>query len=100
MVVLISKIEVDFVFGSSKDDQRLLGQVVLEHFDVLLHGAGHYLVDEFEVQHIKEVVIEGQDEYHALRFLLLPADLLEHHCTGTTQKTHPLLPLRVGLDGR
>ena len=83
VIVLIFTIEVDFLFGSSVDDQCLLGQLILGHFDVLLRGGGRYLVDEFEVQYKKEVIIEWQGAYDALRLLLLPVAILEHDCAGT-----------------
>ena len=84
LVVLIFTIEVDFLFGSSVNDQCLLGQLILGHFDVLLRGGRRYLVDELKVQHKKQVVIERQGAYDALRLLQLPVALLEHDCAGTS----------------
>jgi len=100
MVEVTATIEVDFLFRPCGDEQRLLGQLVPEHFDVLLRGVVRYLVDEFEVQHKEEVILEAQSTRNALRLLLLPVALLEHDCAGTAQKTHPLLPVGIGVDGR
>lgn len=100
MVEVTATVEVDFLFRPCGDEERLLGQLVPEHFDVLLRGVGRYLVDEFEVQHKQKVVLEAQSTDNAPRLLLLPVALLEHDCAGTAQKTHPLLPVGIGVDGR
>lgn len=100
LITIIKGTDIFVRMWLEEDGESLLIELILSDLNLVLSKTEPYLVDEFEVEDKKKIVVIHFIAYYALWLLLFTILLVEDNCTCPGQLTHPFYPLTIGRNAR